>query len=174
MAPIINNILDNISDRLDAMSTDTGYNLNWGASNIEDEAKIRWSKSVQCSAYVLTLQEDNIDPSLGGDAFSYRNVVAIEMMVKCPLDKAKGAKLSYELSKRYTLALDDLKQEFKGHDVGVTPAQYYLEYKGMEFVGATTQAQNYQSDRLLPKYMLVRYELEYSQDRADPEQPGDV
>ena len=173
MAPIISDILDSISDTIDGLTVSGGYNLDWGYTNIEDEAKIRWEKA-QAQAKVSWDSEENTDPVEGGDANSYANTLNISMLVKVPLDGVEDSKLNYNLQKRYALALDDLKQAFKAHNTGSMPNGYYLGYRGCDFVVSTTQNQANMSDRLLPKYLSVRFELEYLQDRDDPEQPGDV
>jgi len=173
MAPILTGMLEDITNKIEAMETDT-YNLDWGYTNVADLAHVDWTKC-GASGIVQPYEGEQANARDGADANAYFEEVRVRIICRVPLDDV-SINAHYDILKRLFLCLDDLKQCFAGQDVGgenLWLEGWKIEYR--ENFGATTRREFVESsDVFLPKRILTNWLIKYTQDRVDPEQHGDV
>ena len=158
--PILTRIEIGMKEAIEGMKPGT-YNFDWGTVNEPDMAKQDFP-----SALITVEEEENVDEESGASALDYLNVVRFLVVVRARLQEEHNIPL-YEINKELNLALDDLKKLFGiTHSVAVGACDQVM-YEGM------TREIERSGDLFIPKRMITRWRVDYSQDRSDPTQNGD-
>ena len=132
------------------------YFFSWGSVNEPDQAKQEFP-----SAEIRLVDEENLDEDGGVHAGAYSNRASYEMVVKARLghEVMSGAQV-YSINEELNKALSDLKKIFGvNYNLG---ACFKIMYRGM------ARESEAMGDLLVPKRMIVKFDVWYMQDRGDP------
>jgi hypothetical protein len=153
--PTLTLIEEQMASLIGAMSIGSGYNFNWGSVNEIDKPKWEYP-----AAWITLENENNIDEPDGAWSNTYLQEAFYEIMVQTRLDQEVSSPI-WEIDKELNMALDDLKKLF-GANYSISGRCDTIMYKGMtrEFIT--------QGDVFIPKRMITRWRIQYTQNRENP------
>lgn len=154
-------IEEGMKELIEGMS-EGAYFFTWGSVNEPDQAKQDFP-----SAEIMLEAEENNDEEDGAWASAYDNTCTYVITVKARLPKESSAGLQvYDIHKELNQALSDLKKVFGNNYTVGTNTCATIMYAGME------REFQPQGDILIPKRMITRWNVHYTQDRATPTTVG--
>lgn len=135
------------------------YNFNWTAQGVNqpDMAKASFP-----TAEIMLQSEDNLDEPDGPWADGYLQEATYVIRVRARLSEETDVP-TWEINAELNKALDDLKKLF-GTNYSVSGYCDLIMYTGMERIDEPG------GDIFMPKAMLTRWRVRYSQDRRTPTQ----
>lgn len=146
---------------VEGMTTDGGYNYNWGTVNEYDMALCTFPSAT----IELEPEELNIDEPNGAWAGAYYNEDTFRIIVRGKLSD-EHTDPNFQADDLLNKALDDLKQVF-GIDYHLSGTVNVIMYRGC------TRIIERSGDRFIPKRLETRWIVRYLQDRQNPTQRGD-
>jgi hypothetical protein len=151
----IGTIQDQVEARIDAISTVSGYNTDWGSVSQRDTLFSEFP-----SAWIRVENEELETPSTVG---SYK--CTLELVLECwtELDSSEEDPRYQNRDKLYDV-YEDIKKAFATSVDAATTT----EVTDMVIV------KNEKGDRFRPNRIDITLQIIYSQDRNDPSQPGCV
>lgn len=153
--PILTRIEVGMQEAIEGMKPST-YNFDWGSVNQPDMAKQDFP-----SALITIEEEENLDEEDGAWAGAYMNATMFLIVVRARLQEEHNIPM-YEINKELNLALDDLKKLFGVNYSVAVGACDMIMYRGM------SREIERSGDLFVPKRMLTRWRVTYTQDRTDP------
>ena len=160
---MLNRIEDAIKNRILGMKKGE-YHYTWGSVNEPDQTKQRLP-----SAEVRLVDETSLDDPDGAWSQAYMQECTYEILVRARLDKEASIP-DFEIDKELNHALEDLKKAFGDDEkcnLGNSTCAVIM-YRGMRRV------KNVSGDTIVPKHMVTKWRVTYTQDRASPTTSADA
>lgn len=158
MASKLSLIQSGLISVVESMTVSGGYNFNWSSTQQEDFSKI--SSWPHANIY-LEPEETSTDDVGVPNINAFRNTAyfQIEAFNKLNIESSNS---TFDIDYVLNDMLDDIKRMI-GHYPTLDGQVYYVAYKG-----SRRSASGQREDILLPKKLIVRLEIDYSQDRKQP------
>lgn len=154
----IGTIQSQIEARIDAISTDSGYNNDWGSVNVKDQVLMSYP-----SAWVYIPDDGEEVLQDGQTAGAYRNELTFVIEVRTQMTSAEEQP-SYENRSLLYEAYEDIKKAF------ASPVDACEETNVLGFTPVVESG----GDIYRPTRFDVSLNVSYSQDRNDPSQSACV
>jgi len=158
MASKLTSIQNEIINVIEAMTVSGGYNYDWTSTQQEDFNKI--SSWPHANVYLEPEEISSDGPGIP-NMNSYRNTdyFQIECLNKLSYESSNS---TFDIDNVLNDMLHDIKRSF-GRNPTLNGEVFYVTYQGSRRVDSGQR-----EDILLPRKLLVRLKVDYSQDRQEP------
>lgn len=154
--PILTEIETAMATDIAALRVANGYYYDWGSVNEPDVAK-----QIFPSAEIAVVEENCLDDAGGVWSNAYLQEASIEIKVRAELPNEEEVP-SYEINKELNKCVEDLKKLF-GINYTISGNCETIMYRGMRRVFEGS------NDIFRPSYVIVRFNVRYTQDRDLPD-----
>lgn len=154
---LLTDIESNMKSLIEGMTIAGGYNFDWGAANIEDEAQVVKFPS---PLVFLTDLRNQDDVDTGAHAQSYRQLSVFQIVVRGQISSESNTP-NFAINPFHNDALDDLLKLF-GNNYSINSTCDVIFFRSMSRDIQRT------GDRFRPTLLITNWDVYFQQDRTDP------